>query len=91
MGARERLRGLPVWDGQPIQKAPCFAYEVSALQKDVVNTGCLYSKSPDRKTSSAFKASAGPSEPFVKAVLSLAEKLLRKLIGKVLTYVCGFR
>ena len=49
MGARERLRGLPVWDGRPIQKAPCFAYEVSALQKDVVNTGCLYSKSPDRR------------------------------------------
>ena len=62
MGARERLRGLRL-GCQPIQKAPCFAYEASALQKDVVNTGCLYSKSPDRKTSSAFKASAGPSEP----------------------------
>ena len=64
-GARERLRGLLVCDGLPIRKALCFAYEVSALQKDLANTGCLYSKSPDRRTSSAFEVSAAASEPFL--------------------------
>ena len=64
-GARERLRGLPACHGLPIRKALCFAYEVSALQKDFANTGCLYSKSPDRKTSAAFEVSAAASEPFL--------------------------
>ena len=58
-----RLRGLSVWDRGRF-KALCFAYEVSALQRDVVKTSCLYSKSLDRKRSYAFEASAAPSEPF---------------------------
>jgi hypothetical protein len=63
-GARERLVGSPVCGGLPIRKAWCFAYQVFALYKDFPDTGCLYSKSPDRNTSSAFEVSAAASEPF---------------------------
>ena len=35
-------------------EACCFAYQVSALYNHFSNIGCLYSKSADRKTSSAF-------------------------------------
>ena len=86
-----RLRGLLVWHRGRFQGS------VFRLRSVYAPKGCCehwmpYSKSWDRKTSSASEASAAPSEPlFVKAVLSLAEKLLRKLIGKVLTFVCGFR
>jgi hypothetical protein len=87
--SREAGRLPPVCGGLLIRKAWCFAYQVSALCKDLPDTGCLYSKSPDRNTSSAFEVSAAASGALllVKAVTSTAEKLLEK----VLTFFCGFR
>jgi len=58
------------------------------LYNHFADTGCLYSMSQDRNTSSAFEVSAAaPPTLLVKAVTSIAEKLLEK----VLTYFFGFR
>ena len=58
------------------------------LYNHFADTGCLYSKSPDRNTSSAFEVSAAALRPFLsKRFWSIAEKLLEK----VLTYFFGFR
>ena len=70
------------------EKLWCFAYQVFALYKDFADTGCLYSKRP---TLSTFLCILGVRcslrTLLVKAVTSIAEKLLEK----VLTFFCGFR
>jgi hypothetical protein len=86
-GARERLRGLTVCNGLPIRKAWCFAYQVSAVYKDFADTGCLYSEADPSAFLCIFGVYWSLRTLLIKAVTSIAEKLLEK----VLTSFCGFR
>ena len=78
----ELARGLraPLCDCLPIRTALCFAYEVSALQNDFANTGCLYSKSRTLRRLLHLRCPLQPPNPFCKAITSIAEKLLEKVL-----------
>jgi hypothetical protein len=57
--------GSPVCGGLPISEGSVSHLRSVCAQKDFADTGCLYSKSLDRNTSSAFEVSAAASEPFL--------------------------
>ena len=64
-GARERLAGSPCLRWLADSKGLVFRLSSVALYNHFGDTGCLYSKSPDRNASAAFEASAAASEPFL--------------------------
>ena len=64
-GARERLAGSPSAMACRFERLGVSPIKCLRSTTDFADTGCLYSKSPDRKTSSAFEVSAAASEPFL--------------------------